>query len=262
MPEIGEFTQPDSSPAFFIDFLDFLDRQAGITQLRHEVAKRLHLEAGQKVLDVGCGIGGATFSLAEVTGPSGLVAGVDVSSALIEVANKRIGTRAGIEFRVGDASQIPYPNGFFDAARSERVFLYLPDRLQALREMKRVVRTGGRVCIIDTDLDSMAIYSTAPALTRKLTSLVADSMPNATSARDLPALVRQVGLRELETATFAVTTPYEFMLRVMAAPLRKAVENGVVAEEEVDGWLSEQAALHASGNFFHAWLFVLCCGVV
>jgi ubiquinone/menaquinone biosynthesis C-methylase UbiE len=262
MAEIGKFTQPDSSPQFFIEFLDFLDQLDSIRQLRHEVANHLHLAARQKILDLGCGIGGATFSLAEVTGPSGLVAGVDVSTALIEVARERAGNQPGIEFRVGDASAIPYPDGFFDAARSERVFLYLPDRLQTLHEMKRVVRAGGRICIVDTDLDCTAIYSTTPALTRKLTSLVADSMPNPTSARDLPALVRQAGLNEIETATFAISTPYEFMLRVMLGPLQKAVENGMVAKSEVDGWLREQAALNTSGDFFHAWLFVLCSGIV
>jgi ubiquinone/menaquinone biosynthesis C-methylase UbiE len=262
MPEIGKFTQPDSSPQFFIDFLDFLDRQDAIKMLRDQVVKHLLLVAGQKVLDVGCGIGGATFSLADVTGPSGLVAGIDVSSALLKVASERAGNRPGIEFRAGDAGAIPYPDGFFDAARSERVFLYLPDRLKALHEMKRVVRPGGRVCVIDTDLECTAIYSTTPALTRKITSIVADSMPNATSARDLPALVKQAGLKQIETATFAITAPYEFMLRVVVSPLEKAVENGVVSRSEMDGWLSEQAALHASGNFFHAWLFVISSGVV
>ncbi|HEY0802437.1 MAG TPA: hypothetical protein VGD54_16475 [Steroidobacteraceae bacterium] len=75
-------------------------------------------------------------------------------------------------------------------------------------------------------------------------------------------LVRQAGLKEIETATFAITTPYEFMLRIVVGPLEKAVEEGVVAKSEVDAWLSEQAALHASGNFFHAWLLVLSSGIV
>ncbi len=66
MAEIGKFTQPDASPQYFIDFLDFLDRQERIRNLREEAAKRLRLKRGQKVLDLGCGIGGATFPLAEI----------------------------------------------------------------------------------------------------------------------------------------------------------------------------------------------------
>jgi ubiquinone/menaquinone biosynthesis C-methylase UbiE len=96
MAEIGKFTQPDASPAYFIDFLDFLDKQEAIRDLRAETAKRLRLERGQKVLDLGCGIGGATFPLVEITRPGGLAAGVDISSAMIEVA-----TRPG-QWRRGD----------------------------------------------------------------------------------------------------------------------------------------------------------------
>lgn len=257
MAEIGNFTQPDTSPTYFIDFLDFLDNHADVKNFRAETVKRMNLAGGHKVLDVGCGIGGATFPLADITGPSGLAAGVDISSALIGVATGRATNRSGLEFRVGDACAIPYPDGFFDVARTERVFLYLPDRLAAIREMKRVVKPGGRVCLIDTDVDCTAIYSANAALTRKMTSIVAASMPNPNSARELPALARQAGLKDIRTETFALTTPHEFFLRVVSGALSKAVADGLVPRSEVDQWLGEQASLHARGDFFQMWFFVL-----
>jgi ubiquinone/menaquinone biosynthesis C-methylase UbiE len=261
MTEVGKFTQPDTSPDFFIEFLDSLDKSADIERLRAALAQHLRLAPGKRVLDLGCGIGGGTIPLAEVTGSSGLVAGVDVSSALIEVATRRAGGRPGIEFRLGDAAAIPYPDAFFDAARCERVFLYLPDRLAALHEMRRVVKPGGPVCIMDTEADSTSIYSADPALTRKMISLASQSIPNPNSARELPTLAKEAGLRAVETQTFAVRTPHAFMLRVMAGALNKAAETGMVARAEVDAWLNEQAALEAAGNFFQAWLFVLVSGV-
>jgi ubiquinone/menaquinone biosynthesis C-methylase UbiE len=262
MPELSKFTQPNQSPEYFIDFLDFLDKQEEIRNLRGEIAKRMQVVAGQRILDLGCGIGGATFPIADMTGPTGLAAGVDVSSALIEVANQRAKSRPGIEFRVGDACAIPYPDGYFDAARSERVFLYLPDRVGAIREMQRVVKPGGRVCLIDTDIDSTAIYSTNPMLTRKMTSIVAASMPNPNSARELPTLSKRAGLRNIQVETFAIASPYEFLVRVMTDSLAEAAESGIVTRSEVLEWLGEQAALHASGDFFQAWLFVLVTATV
>jgi ubiquinone/menaquinone biosynthesis C-methylase UbiE len=262
MAQIGKFTQPDASPNYFIEFLEFLDKREDIKRLRAEAAKRLNLVPGNKVLDLGCGIGGATFPLAEITGPAGLAAGVDISSAMIEVANRRANGCSGIEFKVGEACAIPYPDKFFDAARSERVFLYLPDRLGAIQEMKRVVKAGGRVSLMDTDLDCTAVYSKNLALTRKMTSIVAASMPNPNSARDLPALAKRAGLKEIQIDTFSMATPYEFFMRVMAGSLAKAVEDGAAAQSEVDEWLGEQALLDASGDFFQAWIFVVACGTV
>jgi ubiquinone/menaquinone biosynthesis C-methylase UbiE len=215
MSVVSNFVQPDTAPDYFIDFLDLLDNHAGVRNMRLATAKRMKLAAGHKVLDLGCGIGGATFLLADLIGPTGLATGVDVSSALIDVARRRAANQPGLEFRSGSAHAIPYPNGFFDVAYCERVFLYLRDRLGAIHEMKRVVKPGGSVWLIDTDFDSMAIYSTNRALTRKMTSIVAASVPNPNSARDLPALAKQAGLKNITTETCAVATPHEFLLHAM-----------------------------------------------
>ena len=262
MAQVGKFTQPDNSPAYFIDFLEFLDKLADVRNVRMEATKDLNLSSGHKVLDLGCGIGGATFPLAEITGPTGLAAGVDISSTMVEAARQRANGRAGVEFRVGDACAIPYPENFFDSARSERVFLYLPDRLGAIEEIKRVVKPGGKIVLLDTDLDSTAVYSKKLQLARKMTSLVAATMPNPNSARDLPALARQAGLKNIKIRTLSASTPYEFFLKIIASSLEKAAEQSMVPSAEVQEFLEEPRALNTTGDFFHAWLFVLVSGSV
>jgi ubiquinone/menaquinone biosynthesis C-methylase UbiE len=260
--QLSDFARPDTAPDYLIDFLDFLDNQPGIQSLRAAVAKRLRLSAGQRVLDLGCGIGGATFPLAEITGSAGLAAGVDINAPLLEVASRRAAGRSELQFRIGDACAIPYPDGFFDAAQTERVFLYLPDRAAALHEIKRVVKPGGRLCLVDTDLDSTAIYSSQTAQTRKMTSIFAGSVPNANSGRELPTLARQAGLTDIEIDTYAFASPYEFLLRSMSGALYNAAEKGIVSRGEVDEWLSEQASLNANGDFFQVWIFVVVAGTV
>lgn len=261
MAEISNFGQPDVAPTHFIEFLDRLDKLDEMKNFRAETMKRMNLASGHRVLEVGCGIGGATFLIADITGPTGLAAGVDISSALIAVANQRAGNRPGLEFRVGEACAVPYPNAFFDAARSERVFLYVPDRLAAICEMKRAVKRGGLVSLIDTDFDCTAIYSTKPLLTRKMTSIVAASLPNPNSGRELPVLARQAGLNDIKTEVFAIATPYEFIALAMAGALSKAVESGIVSRSEVDEWLGEQASLHESGDFLQMWFLVHVSGL-
>jgi hypothetical protein len=57
MSKIGNFTQPDTSPTYFIEFLEFLDNRADIKDFRTETANRLNLVPGSIVLDIGRGIG-------------------------------------------------------------------------------------------------------------------------------------------------------------------------------------------------------------
>lgn len=262
MSRIGGFTQPDASPEYFINFLSLLDGQDSIKNVRAHAARRMNLAAGHKVLDLGCGIGGATFPIADVIGPNGLAVGVDISAAMVEEARKRAGGRPGVDFRIGDATAIPFPDKFFDSARCERVFLYLPDRLAALREMMRVVKQGGTICLVDTEIDSTAIYSKNPKVTRKMTSLITASMPNGNSGRELPAFARQAGLQDVQTDCFAITTPYEFFERVAVGTVLKAAEDGVVPASEVEEWLTEQETLHQRGEFFQMWLMVVVSGTV
>jgi ubiquinone/menaquinone biosynthesis C-methylase UbiE len=262
MSRIGGFTQPDESPEYFIKFLSLLDSLDSIRKVRALAAQRMNLAAGHKVLDLGCGIGGATFPIADVVGPSGLAAGVDISLAMVEAARKRAGNRQGLDFRVGEATAIPFPDKFFDSARCERVFLYLPDRLAALQEMMRVVKPSGRICLVDTEIDSTAIYSKNSKLTRKMTSLITASMPNGNSGRELPAFARQAGLKDVQTDCLAITTPYEFFQRFAVGTVLKAAEDGIVPSSEVEEWLTEQQMLHERGEFFQMWLMVIASGTV
>lgn len=262
MAEVSSFTQPDSSPTYFIDFLHFLDQRDDVHRMRAAAEAQMHLAAGSKAIDLGCGIGGATFRLADIVGPTGLAAGVDISQALVAVASSRASNRSELQFCVSDACALPYANAFFDAARSERVFLYLPDRLAAIREMMRVTKPGGRVVLMDTDIDCTAIHATNPALARKMTSIMVGSMPNPYSARELPGLAKQAGLRDIAIETFALTTPYEFLKLAMTESLYKATERGAATREEVDEFFADQAALAAGGDFFQLWFFVLVSGVV
>lgn len=262
MSEVAQFTQPDSSPDYFIKFLDFLDKLPDVERPRRDVLDRMNLTTGAKALDVGCGIGGATFGLSAAVGPTGLAAGIDISSALVGVASARAAGRQGIEFKIADVAAIPYPDGFFDAVRSERVFLYLPDRAKAIQEMMRVTRPGGRVVIMDTDVDCTAIHSSNPALGRKMLSLTVASMPNPYSGRELPSLMRRAGLKDVRVDLLALQTPYEFFAQAIPSSLHKAADAGQVAHAEVDEWLLDLAELNERGEFLQMWIFVLVSGTV
>jgi ubiquinone/menaquinone biosynthesis C-methylase UbiE len=71
------------------------------------------------------------------------------------VARDLIGTRPWASIDDGDAVELPYPDGAFDAAVSTQVYEYVADIPRALSELRRVLRLGGRALVLDTDWDSV-----------------------------------------------------------------------------------------------------------
>ena len=101
---------------------------------------------GMEVLDVGCGTG---IQLASYQQAGCRVTGIDASPAMLEVARRRLGT--GASLTVGDAARMPYPDHTFDLVLAATVLHEMPPQVRtaALGEMKRVLRPGGRMLLID-----------------------------------------------------------------------------------------------------------------
>ena len=116
-----------------------------------EPAQRLLLQMadlriGERVLDVACGTGLVTMPASETVGPSGQVVGTDISQEMVssgaQEAERRGLTNAS--FARMDAENLDLPDRSFDAALCGLGLMYVPDPLGSLREMRRVLRPGGR----------------------------------------------------------------------------------------------------------------------
>ena len=263
--QVGKFSQPDHSdnPRYFIEFLELVDRLSEMRDVRARSFSRMQIQPGACVLDIGCGIGTAVCEMADLIGQEGRSCGLDISEAMIAEANARAQGRDNVGFSTGNAYSLSYADAIFDAVRMERVLLYLRDREKALAEMIRVTKPGGHVVVPDVDFDCTAISGKDRALTRKMTSLVAESCIHPTSGRELPALLRAAGLEDVVVDFVAVSSPpYEFCVHSTLGALRAAVEEAKVTSAEVEEWYRGLAELHASGNFLQLWFFVIVGGTV
>ncbi|MGE5286273.1 MAG: class I SAM-dependent methyltransferase [Micromonosporaceae bacterium] len=101
---------------------------------------------GMEVLDVGCGTG---IQLASYQHAGCRITGIDASPAMLEVARRRLGKEASLH--LGDAARMPYPDRAFDLVLAATVLHEMPPtaRTATLGEMKRVLRAGGRILLVD-----------------------------------------------------------------------------------------------------------------
>lgn len=148
------------------------------------------LEPGMAVLDVACGPGivacAAALRGAQVTG-------IDITPAMLEQARER--QRAlkldNLDWRLGDASRLPFTDGTFDVVLTRYSFHHMTDPGAALHEMRRVCRKGGRIVVIDAtpSPQTQAAYD-------QMEILRDGSHVSALTLDQLRALGRDAGLSE------------------------------------------------------------------
>jgi len=118
---------------------------------RERAADMAELQPGGSALDVCCGTGDLALELARRVGPEGTVVGCDFAERMLDAARAKAAWRgvAGVRFEWADALELPYGDGSFDAATAGFGARNLADLDRGLSELRRVVRPGGRLVILE-----------------------------------------------------------------------------------------------------------------
>jgi len=244
-------------------YLAYLDSVGEVFRdvIRFGVAA-LRLRAGGAALDVGCGHGACLPLLAQHVGPSGRVAGLDASAAMVAAARRRVlaqGLAADIE--QGDAHALPFGDAAFDAARADRVLMFLRDPRQALAELVRVTRPGGRICVTEGDIGTHSIDADDVATTRTMLAALSDRAPHGWVGRRLRTMCLDAGLIDVDLRLVPIlSTSYaEWNDRLgVESQAALAVSAGQVTPESARSWLDELRTRDAQGRFIAtALLFVV-----
>jgi ubiquinone/menaquinone biosynthesis C-methylase UbiE len=106
-----------------------------------------NLQPGERVLDVACGTGIVARLAADRVGATGSVSGLDIHPGMLEVARSATSPGVAIEWHQADAESMPFPDGSFDVVLCQMGLQFPSGKLAALREMRRVLVTGGRALI-------------------------------------------------------------------------------------------------------------------
>lgn len=237
---------------YYIRFLDEAGADESFQAYKRHSFALMDVQPGQRVLDVGCGTGEDSCALARLVAPGGYVIGVDGSRGMIAAAQQRAANcRLPVEFQVGDAHRLAFADDSFDASRADRIFMHLESPAQALREMKRVTRPGGRILIYEVDFETITVDVADRLTTRKIVNVWCDGFRNGWLGRHVPELFREAELQDVRITPATLWLRYPVAMQLIGpATVERACAAGVLTPAEGEAWLRQVREKHEAGRFF------------
>jgi len=245
-----------SAPEYYVNYLNTVLSIGFYQELKRKSYDWLKIKNADHIIDIGCGTGDDVIAMARLVGETGRVVGIDNSDKMISEAQKRVQQAIfPIEFYVGSASKLPFPDNTFDKSRSERVLQHLPKIELIITEIVRITKPGGNILIIEPDWDTIVVDNTDKTITRQILNYISDDLVNGWCGRRLPGLFKSAGLVDIQTfpETFN-TNDYklaDFILRFKWAT-EELIKLGSLSYEQGENWLNELERADQEGKFFAA----------
>jgi demethylmenaquinone methyltransferase / 2-methoxy-6-polyprenyl-1,4-benzoquinol methylase len=117
---------------------------------RKDTMKRMNVQKGNKALDVCCGTADWTIALGQAVGSEGKVYGLDFSKNMLSIGQEKVRNISQIELIHGNAMELPFDDNEFDFVTIGFGLRNVPDYMQVLKEMNRVLKPGGKVVCLET----------------------------------------------------------------------------------------------------------------
>jgi len=243
--------------AMFVTFLERIEQLPDVVARRRRSYELLAFSPGDRVADVGCGLGTAARELLALGAHA---VGIDASEAMVAEAKRR---SAGleIEFAVGHVNALPLENGALAGYRAERLYQHLADPSAALAEARRVLAPDGHLVLVDQDWDAFLIDGEPKEVTRAILQGFSDSIRNGSIGRSYHRLLTDARFADVTVypETVAITRP-ELGANLPKLAADAAVEAGIVDAPTASRWLEDQRARREAGRFFAAMTHFIAVG--
>jgi ubiquinone/menaquinone biosynthesis C-methylase UbiE len=233
--------------------LERLYLTSDIRAQRAEIIRQLDLASGERVLDIGCGPGYLCESIAEIVGPDGAVAGIDISTDLIAMCDQQKAS-SWITYAIGEATELEQPDVSFDVVVCTQVAEYVPDVDRVLREAFRVLKPGGRTIFVATDWDAVVWHSENPERMASVMKSWEVHCAHPRLPRSMAGRLVKAGFRLDGASIFPILNLHyddDSYSKGLARGIRDFVGRGNdVPAGSLDAWHDEFARLDQAGEYF------------
>lgn len=201
------------------------------------------ISSGMRVVDIGCGSGEVSLLLAKIVGESGQVFGIDMDAQALITARMRAhdNNLSNITFMQSDLSRSLPELDSFDAAVGRRVLMYLPNPIDVIRRIIKVLRPGGIVVFQESDSTMVPGRLTSMPLHEQVNTWIWQTVEREGAdihmGFHLPSILEEAGLSVEHVRAEAVIqgqgTHYP-LTTIVRAMLPRIVQHGVASDAEID----------------------------
>ena len=211
---------------------------------------------GQKGVDVGCGPGYLTRELALAVGRDGEVVGIDASDPMLGLAAHRCAGLDQVKLANADARKMPIESETLDFACGLQVYCYIKELDEALGDVRRCLKPGGRAVILDTDFSGVVWESGNRERMSKVMRAFDEHVAWPDLPRILPSRLKKAGfeLSRCEAIPFVTLAyhPNTYVYGLARFIHQFVTKNTGFAAQEANAWLNEFDELEKHGAFFFA----------
>ena len=172
-----------------------------VVQQREQIFQLLDVKQGMNALDIGCGPGLTSLSLAQAVGSAGHVDAIDIAPPMLQLAARRCADAKQVAFHQADVVQLPFANASFDVSLATQVYEYVADVDSALRELWRVMKPGAQVLLVDTDWESCVWACRDEARMRRMMQGWSQHIPHPQLPRTLIQRMQGAGFADVQAHT-------------------------------------------------------------
>ena len=231
--------------------LDFMNETPFFKRYKRETWDALHISGNSKILDVACGVGFDVIGLARRF-PCADVFGLDSAHGFLGLARERARELRNALFVGGDSRRLPFGDRQFDGVRIDRSLQHISAPIEALREMIRVTRKGGRIVVAEPDWGTYFVYNGKLETGAKLAGRWEKSFANPYIGREIGVLLQKCGVENIDCRAHALIVRSLDAAEIifdLARVTENCVSAGVLTRDEAEDWSSASKAASQSGAF-------------
>ncbi|NKB61885.1 MAG: methyltransferase domain-containing protein [Gammaproteobacteria bacterium] len=225
-----------------------------IARQRLRTIEALDIKSGEHILDIGCGTGFLTYEMALIVGDEGRIQAIDISDPMIDHTLDRCRDLSQVSAKVGDVCNLNFEDNSFDAITCTQVLLYVENIDDALAEMHRVLKPGGRIAVLETDWRGVVMSSNYPEITETIMKTWDKTVASPNLPPRLSKLLKQKAFKAIRTEAIPLLntsfSKNSFSVNTVPWLSKNAYRMDAITKEDGQVWVEDLVELGRTDAYF------------